>query len=41
MTDRTNPYEGMTQSDIAAVNQAADDELDFEEHELIADEPND
>lgn len=29
--DRFAPYEGMTQSDIAAVNEAADDEL--QEHE--------
>lgn len=41
MPDKENPYAGMTQSDIAAVNQAADDELEFEEHELLANEPND
>ena len=41
MTDRNNPYEGMTQSDIAAVNQAADDEVDYEEHELLASDPTD
>ena len=41
MTDRRNPYEGMSQSDIALVNQAADDELEYEEHELLGDDPTD
>ena len=41
MTDKEKPYEGLNQSDIAAVNQQADDELEFEEHELLADDPTD
>jgi len=41
MTDREKPYEGMTQSDIAAENDAADLELEYEEHEILADDPTD
>jgi hypothetical protein len=37
MTNREDPYKGMTQSDIAAENDAADETL--EEHEIIANEP--
>ncbi len=40
MSDRFSDYKGMSMSDIAAANQAADDELHIEEHESLAEEPN-
>jgi hypothetical protein len=41
MTDRKDPYEGMNLSDRAAVNQEADDELEYDDIDLASDDPTD
>lgn len=41
MNDRYSPYAGMNLSDIAAESDAADLEVLYEEHEILANDPTD